>query len=305
MSIRDNSLGPGRLAAVAWTPLDGTGLDFLQAEQVSDQVDSARTVAKAVLRAIECAVNQGACTFTLSDLSGFGLISALPTGEDTADEWAAFMSQALGVDLAASQSDNLNGWRRTAEALQGYAAELASRLSPNGGADGGGGVTHANGRWYANGQVLSLLDLFTAVRVNRLANYDDSIDGYVEEIRDNQRRLAAAREWGSTLRAMKPSKSDGKAQLDQATVSDFKRRWNIDPLSITTKAIVGSDKTRDAWDAWLSELKAFIDKTDTQNQTLKGLIDQKSNRRGEVIEAMSNFAGKESKTGSRFASNLG
>jgi hypothetical protein len=177
-----------------------------------------------------------------------------------------------------------------------------------------GGVSHANGQWYANGQALSLLDLFTALRVNQLVNYDDSIEGNVNLMTQNQTLLNAARAWGSFLRAKKPSniQQDGKSPTAALTWDDvitFKLEYpSIDPIGTFTpkaKDNLGTSEPSTVWDTWLTQLKSYIDLKDTDNQTLKGQIDQKYNRRSEVIDAMVSFARKESKTGSNMASSLG
>lgn len=302
----NNTQGIGQLASVAWTPLDGTGLSAQDRSVVDNQVRAATTVAEALRSAAMAAVNLGWSSFRLDDLAALGQLSTLATGEDTPAEWASFIGQALGTAMSATSADSLNDWRRVADAMQGYAALQASRRNPAGGADGAAGVTHANGQWYANGQALSLLDLFTAARVNRLANYDDSIDGYLQELQDNQRLLKAAREWGSILRNKKPADSTSTATLTQAEVDAFALKWGIQPVqTFTSKAQVGSAQKATQWDIWLTQLKSYVDFKDTNNQTLQGQIDQKANRRSEVIEAMTSLAKKESKTGSLMATALG
>lgn len=304
--ITNNPQGIGQLASVAWTPLDGTGLSAQERSVVDDQVSAATAVADALREASKAAINLGWSSFRLDDLATLGQLSTLATGEATPAQWASFIGQALRTTVSAASADSLNDWRRVADAMQGYAALQASRRDPSGGADGAAGVTHANGQWYANGQALSLLDLFTAARVNRLANYDDTIDGYLQELQNNQRLLKAAREWGSLLRNKKPADSAATATLTQAEVDAFAQKWGIQPIqTFTDKALVGVAKKATEWDIWLTQLKSYVDLRDTDNQTLQGQIDQKSNRRSEVIDAMTSFVKKESKTGSMMATALG
>jgi hypothetical protein len=308
MSI-NNTQGAGRVASVAWTPLDGTGLSAQERATVDDRVDASGEVVSALLAAAKQAVNRGWSSFRLDDLAALGQLKILATGDESAADWAAFIGKALGATLSAADAYSLNDWKRTADAMQGYAAMQASRRNPAGGADGDGGVTHANGQWYANGQALSLLDLFTAARVNLLANYDDTIDGYLQELQDNQRLLKAAREWGSILRNKKPTGGgdpEPKTTLTSADVAAFKWQWSIDPIqTFTNNAQVGVASKAEQWDIWLTQLTSYVDLKDTANQTLQGQIDQKANRRSEVIEAMTSFAKKESKTGSLMAAALG
>lgn len=307
MTISENTLGIGRLATVAWTPLEGTGLDARELNVVDQQVDAARQVADALLAAAKGAFNLGWTSFRLDDLQALGQLGTLATGDATADEWAAFIGSSLGIELSAGDGNSFNGWRRIADEMQRYAALQASRRNPAGGADGDAGVTHANGQWYANGQALSLMDLFTAVRVNRLVTYDESIDGDIQDLQENQRRLNAAREWGSMLRAGKPRDADSTGMVTSGMTNEFIAKWGIDPVGTFTPSLSGQLNTNvkgTQFDIWLNQLKAFIDKTDSSNQIIQSQIDQKSKRRSEVTDAMTSFAGKESKTGSLMASNL-
>lgn len=307
MTITDNTLGVGRLASVAWTPLDGTGLSGSALARINQQIDASEHVSDALLQAVKAAVHQGWSSFGLEALVDLGLLSTLPTGENSAAEWASFIHQWLGTTLSTQDRLGLNEWKRIAERMQGEAALQASKRNPSGGAVDRGGVTHANGQWYANGQALSLLDLFTAVRVNRLANYDDAIDGYVQELKENQRRLTAAHEWASTLRARRPPNATDTSSIPASLREDFISQWGFDPVETLTPSLsgqFGKSLKSNSWDIWLTEWKAFIDTTDTNNQILQGQIDQKSNRRSEALEAMTAFASKASKTGSLMASNL-
>ncbi|MGA0806566.1 MAG: hypothetical protein ACO3PV_08640, partial [Pseudohongiellaceae bacterium] len=197
MAITTSTSGIGSLTNVAWTPLDGTGLSPQQTDSVSDQVEAAAAIAKALLAAVRSAFNRGMSQFSLDDLAELGHLSTLATGDDTAGEWAAFIGSALRRAPAADQARSFGEWRRMAADLQQYAALQASRRDATWGV--AGGVTHANGQWYANGQALSLLDLFTAVRVNQVANHDDALDGFMRDLEANNRRLTAARAWMALL----------------------------------------------------------------------------------------------------------
>jgi hypothetical protein len=55
---------------------------------------------------------------------------------------------------------------------------------------------------------------------------------------------------------------------------------------------------------WLNDVKAYVDDKDQDNQALQQKLQQKSNRRDEVLEAMVTFASKQSKTGANMAGNL-
>jgi hypothetical protein len=310
VTIIDNTGGFGVLAGVAYTTMQGAGLGNAQQILVDQDAASAWQAADTLLRAVLSAINRDSTTFSLNDLHALGELPQLSAGATTAADWAAFIGRVLGTDLSAAQTDGLNGWRRVASDLQGVAARLASQADPSGGADGGGGVTHANGQWYANGQALSLLDLFTAVRVNQVANYGNSIDGYLEEMQTNQRLLNAARAWGAFLRSHRPApagQDTPTATLTQTQVETFKATWGMDPIATFTpsaKGSLGSAKAATDWDIWLADLKSYVDLKDTDNSTLKGQLDQKYNRQSEIIEAMASFSRKEARTSSKMAASL-
>lgn len=316
MASNTNSNGVGTLAHVAWTPLEGAGLSPAQTTSVTHDVKTALAMAKALLEAANSAFNLGWIRFSLNDLTApNGLAggtyltrtdlrvgTTTSTTDDTPGDWAAFMGRALGSGPATGQARSLGEWRRLAADLQQYAALQASRRDATWGI--AGSVTHAHGQWYANGQALSLLDLFTAARVNQVANHDDALDGFMSEIQANSRRLKAAREWAETIRSVKPA--SGTGTWPAAAETPFTAKWGFNPRTEFHKtAPVTTATSYQTFDIWLNDIKTYIDLKDTDNQKLQQKLTQKENRRGEVLEAMVSFAGNQSKTGSLMAGNLG
>lgn len=313
MAINDLTTGVGTLAHVAWTPLDGTGLSAAQTTSVSSDVKAALAMAKALLEAANSAFNVDWIRFSLNDLAApNGLAggtyltrtnlrvstAASPT-DDTPGDWAAFIGRALGSAPATDQARSLGDWRRLAADLQRFAALQASRRDGTWGV--AGGVTHAHGQWYANGQALSLLDLFTAARVNQVANHDDALDGFMSDLEANNRRLTAAREWGRVL-----SKGDHANTLSSSERNSFKAKWGFDPITFhKTPVIFDSAAAEGRYNTWRDELKVYIDTMDADNQILQQKLQQKQSRRSEVLEAMVSFAASQSKTGGLMAGNLG
>ena len=374
MAINTHTTGIGTLAGIAWTPLDGTGLSPAQRTSVDNDVKAASAMATALLEATKSAFNRDWARFSLNDLAdaaGLGAfaylsrtdlrVSTLATTDDTAADWATFIGRALGSAPATSQARSLGEWRRLAADLQQFAALQASRRDPVTGA--AGGITHANGQWYANGQALSLLDLFTAARVNQVANHEDALDDYMIQIQANGRRLAAAREWkaalsqestystynsgaryysgetaiyngreyaatpfheigsGSSYYDEKRVKwyiqgavptndtywdDTGKVAISSAIKTSFMAKWGFDPVAEFHKTPVTFDSgiASDTLQIYSNDIKAYVDNKDADNQALQQKIQQKSNRRDEVLEAMVSFAGKQAKTGSNMAGNL-
>ena len=318
MAINTHTTGIGTLAGIAWTPLDGTGLSAAQTTSVSADVKAASAMATALLEATKSAFNRDWARFSLNDLAdaaGLGAfaylartnlrVSTAASTDDTPGDWATFIGRAVGSVPATSQARSLGEWRRLAADLQQYAALQASKLDagrdPSLGA--AGGVTHANGQWYANGQVLSLLDLFTAARVNQVANHEDALDDYMIQIQANGRRLAAAREWAAAIRKYQPASGNGTLSSTEKT--NFEAKWGFNPVTEFHKtAPTFGSVVADTFGIWLNDIKAYVDDKDADNQALQQKLQQKSNRRDEVLEAMVSFAGKQSKTGSNMAGNL-
>jgi hypothetical protein len=333
-------------------------------------------MAKALLEAANSAFNVDWVRFSLNDLAApnglaggtyltrtnLRVSTATSTTDDTPADWAAFIGRALGSALAADQARSLGEWRRLAADLQQYAALQASRRDATWGV--AGGVTHANGQWYANGQALSLLDLFTAVRVNQVANHDDALDGFMSDLEANNRRLTAARAWmallanndsystydpnaryyknettvynGSVYQAnpfYSPNPDDlcfydwdrvkwylrgavptdtnywsyaDKFQISSSTRTNFMAEWGFDPIPEFHKTAVVFDTAINAQnrDLYLNDIKAYIDIKNTDNQMLQQRVQQKENRRSEVLEALTSFAGNQSKTGAIMAGSL-
>ena len=322
MAINDNTTGVGTLARVAWTPLEGTGLSAAERGSVTQDAINAEVMAQALLDAANSAFNLGWSRFSLDDLTGVaGLaggaylartnlrLSTTSTADDTAGDWSVFIGQALRSGPAADLARSLGDWRNLAADLQRFAALQASKRNP---ADGSaGGITHSHGQWYANGQALSLTDLYTAVRVNQAANFDDSLDYMVSDLQAINRRVSAAREWASQVRLRKGNGTAillpiGAVFLNSTDAETFKAKWGIDPRTeYHSKNLLTTNTGYEAsWNIWTTDIKAYIDTADKDSQTLQKLLEQKSNRRSEVLEALTSFAGKQSKTGNLMAGNL-
>jgi hypothetical protein len=322
MAINDLTTGIGTLAHVAWTPLDGTGLSTAQRTSVDNDVKAASAMATALLEATKSAFNRDWARFSLNDLAdaaGLGAfaylsrtdlrVSTLAATDDTAADWAAFIGRALGSAPATSQARSLGEWRRLAADLQQYAALQASKFDAGRDPSLGiaGGVTHAHGQWYANGQALSLLDLFTAARVNQVANHEDALDDYMIQIQANGRRLAAAREWAAAIRKHMPATDAGNGTLPELEKTNFVAKWGFNPVTEFHKPATApsfGSVVYQNFNLWLNDIKAYVDDKDQDNQALQQKLQQKSNRRDEVLEAMVTFASKQSKTGANMAGNL-
>ena len=315
MTVTDDTGNFGTLTTVAWREMNGVELDAVGLETVNANVATASTIAEALLDAINGALNLNWQTFSLDDLesgAGLGYLDALsrtqiqtPPANDTAQDWSSFITYALGSGPSANQQQDFNEWRRLADDLQQFSAANASRRST---ADlAWGGVTHANGRWYVNGESVSLGDLYTAVRVNQLYNFDVSQSSIVEDLTENNKLIEAAGAWMALIRSKRPADMDSTASITFADRAQFITDWNIDPDTFTENTQINYDQQQASteFDRWLNDIRSFVDKQDTDNQQLQIELARKSDRRDEVLQATVSFSKSESKTGRLIAGNLG
>ena len=316
MAITENTAGAGALAGVAWTPMEGTRLTAPALAAVNNDVAAATSMAEALLEAANGAFNLGWQTLSLSDLAaGAGLGERLllqrtqlqgSPNQDTPADWSAFLGRALGSAPAPDEPMSLAQWRQLASDLQRFAALQASRRTTSD--QSWGGVAHANGQWFVNGQALSLQDLFTAVRVNQVANLDEYLSGLTNDISANNALLEAAREWTATIRSRQPAGS-ANGQITTADRNSFIAKWGYSPAvfsnSFSNSIVFDSGQSSLTFDIWLNSVKTYIDLKSTENQTLQLELGRKADRRSEAIEAIVSFLGKSDTTGSLMANNLG
>lgn len=293
-----NTLGFGSLASVAWTDMNGTGLSAAELTSVNADIAKSRLIANALLGALQGAVNKDWTSFNLGELFD-------PPDPATAADWATDIGAFTGKSVSPSQNLSLSQWRGIAAELQDHEALQASKRSTSG---QGGGVKNVNGHWYVNGQQLSLLDVYMAVRVNQVANFDDSLNIYISELNDNNKLVKACNDWLNTLRSGKPEKTDIDGTISAAQGTAFSAKWGYDPLSTfmpqygSALPLTGKQLT---WDKWIETTKSYVDAKDTENQTVQQKLEQMTNRRSEVLEGLTSFAKSQSQTGSSFARNLG
>ena len=303
-----NSLGFGSLASVAWTDMSGTDLSAAQLSEVNADIRAASTIAAVLIDAIKGAVKKGWSAFTLDDLSldSFQLTNlrtdTAPTNDDRSLDWATFISGVTGNSLSSSQSLSLSEWRSVASELQDYAYLQASKRDPSG---EGGGIKTVNGKWFVNGQELSLLDAYMAIRVNQVANFDDSLNIYISELNENNRLVKAANEWLSTLRASKPTNTSATSTITQAMRNSFSAVWGFDPYKVFQPKATSTAGVDKVWDTYIEDVKGYVDSKDTENQTVQQKLEQMTNRRSEVLDGLTSFAKAQTQTGSTFARNLG
>jgi hypothetical protein len=291
-----NSLGFGSLASVAWTDMNGTGLTSAQLAEVNTDILTANDIADDLIKVIKNAVK--------GEYTSFSLFQAYARNSPVE---AAFISEITGEDISDRRQLSLNQWRAVAAQLQDHASQQASRRSPSG---EGGGIKTVNGNWYINGQQLSLLDAYMAVRVNQVANFDDSLNIYIAELNANNRLVKAANDWLNTLRTRKTTASlvTGNDRIN------FSSKWGYDPVATFHSSdkpaggvnvdLPSSTETKKV-DGYIDNVRGYVDAKDSSNQTVQQKLEQMTNRRSEVLDGLTSFAKAQTQTGSSFARNLG
>jgi hypothetical protein len=289
--------------------------------EVNTDISAASTIANSLIDVIKGAVKGGLTSFSLSNLAaGYFELTDLRTSpastakDDRPIDWADFITEVTGEDISATKQLSLNQWRAVAAQLQDHASQQASRRSPSG---EGGGIKTVNGNWYVNGQQLSLLDAYMAVRVNQVANFDDSLNIYIAELNANNRLVKAANDWLNTLRTRKGA-TEAPSGNDRRT---FSSKWGYDPVATFHPSdkpagdIIGVSPISSGYvslasetkkiDEYINNVRSYVDAKDSSNQTVQQKLEQMTNRRSEVLDGLTSFAKAQTQTGSSFARNLG
>lgn len=303
-----NQLGFGSLASVAWTEMTGTNLSSTQLAAVNADINNASAIAATLMDVIKSAVRQGWTEFKLTDIAAEAFkatnlrTSTTATNDDTANDWADYIASITGDALSSTQTLSLSQWRGVAAALQDHAAQEASKRNP---ASAGGGVKTVNGNWYLNGQQLSLMDAYMAIRVNQVANFDDVLNVYITDLNENNRLVKAANEWLSQLRAKKPTDTASTSTITAAMRSSFSSVWGLDPYTTFQPKATATAGKDTVWDTFIDDIKGYVDSKDTANQTVQQKLEQMTNRRSEVLDGLTSFAKAQTQTGTTFSRNLG
>lgn len=305
--MANNNLSIGSLSTVAWTDMNGTGLSPADLVDVNAEITAALALAGALLGAINSSINLGQSQFALYSRTGAAPdYLRLVSDPTVASDHAALILRATGIQVADEAPLSLSQWRRVAAGLEDYAALQISKRDPYS-ATSPGGIKNSNGHWYVNGQEVSLLDVYMAVRVNQVANFDDSLNVYIEELNANNRLVKAANEWLNVLRAKKPADSTGTGAAFGTEISDFSSKWGISPTSTfhPSNSLGAGNVRQTVYDGAISGVTSYVEAKDTENQIAQQKLEQMTNRRSEVLEGLTSFVKAQSQTGQSFARNLG
>jgi hypothetical protein len=300
-----NNLGFGSLASVAWTDMNGLSLTTAQSTAVTANKAKAELIANQLQAAIKASVHQEWSQFSLYDFVTANTVSG-QSANVTLSDWSSFIQDAIGVEVTPTKPLSPGQWRQVAAQLQDYAAKEASKRAPS----DGGGIKNINGHWYINGQQVALLDVYMAVRVNQVANFDDSLNIYIEELNSNNTLVKQANDWLAKLRSLKPADTTTQVTWSQVTTKGLEWRSTFNQANYTPQSVFmpNANTTTGNYqrvDTWIEEVKAYVDAKDSDNQTVQQKLEQMTNRRSEVLEGLTSFVKSQSQTGQSFARNLG
>jgi len=212
-------------------------------------------------------------------------------------------------------TDFLNGTSSSAAAafsskLDVWAAKERSRLSTS----HDGGVQVANGKIFVGGKEVSLQDLFYAARMNQLGEVDRGLQGYFNEIAENNIKAKEGDYFVSLLRreGLNPGETIGYSQV-AAIVNKFSSSYGYDPLkrflagvTLPTDASVRATQKYDATTVggWIETAKGWVVDRGADNQIAQLKLEKLNNKRNEILEGVTTFTKSQTQIGQSVARNM-
>lgn len=111
----------------------------------------------------------------------------------------------ISPPITATDKLSFDRWQTILNILTRASYQEASKLTV---ADGGGLKTYG-GRWYANGQEVSYLDITFAVRVNQLFVINDNVTTHLSQLQKNNAKIKLANQISSIVSNLSPTSSSG------------------------------------------------------------------------------------------------
>lgn len=320
--------------------ITGIGLNSDGRQTLRDGQAEAEALAQAVREAITRARNAG--------LDAFAPDSAMlqVPGVSVGDLRVLF-AKVVGLPYRAADQNLIPGlreygpltlaqWSQEADMLASYVAQQGSMLPPG----EGGGLRHALGHWYINGERYTLADLFLTVRMGTLEQTDKALGADLDTLLTNTN---LARELLAVLADMKRRRDLKEAAVvppdpapegfRAATAAVFNARTDFQAfveaskLSLTelmgygTRFKASSDApsylqtSGEAAQAsgtlssadygfTMDELQALFDSVNAENQVKRLKVQSVQNARTAVLEGMSAFLSSTSDQNSKVGRNL-
>jgi hypothetical protein len=212
-------------------------------------------------------------------------------------------------------TDFLNGTSSSGAAalsskLDVWAAKERSRLSTS----HDGGVQVANGKIFVGGKEVSLQDLFFAARMNQLGEVDRGLQGYFNEIAENNLKAKEGDYFVSLLRreGLNPGESIGYSAV-AALVNKFSSSYGYDPLKKflpgTTLPADASVRATQRYDAttvggWIEQAKGWVVDRGADNQIAQLKLEKLNSKRNEILEGVTTFTKSQTQLGQSVARNM-
>jgi hypothetical protein len=318
---------PG-LTAVAVT---GIGLTGQATSTLRNEIEQARSLAQAIEAAIASARQAVRNHFAPDGAEGFlqlpdGLDVAYPVASADASAYGLrvkLFEQVIGRPFSTQDSRvgqpsglpeagelSLSEWSDAVSALNRFAAQAQSRLSP---AEGGGPQT-AEGFWFLNGEPYTLSEVFTAVRMGNLLNLERQIATGLDTINTNSLyardvlsalgdmlriRGNKARQAGNANTATYSATTDFKDVIEKARdgrqrtmaeYEDLARKLNR-PVSYIQEAIdaynAGTSIIAVDYASLINEMRTLFDTLNADNQVQQVRVESIQNARNNVLESLS------------------
>lgn len=300
----------GAINSVTYTSLDGLDLTAAQITATTSKVTTANDISTKLQQAVNSLVYQNLNSASLSQIFN---ASTNPTLAAV----TAFLQTSVGATITPGQPLSLDDLKTLKKALDNFGNLEASKLST----DHGGGIKSINGNFYVNGQQVTIQDVFMAVRVNQLANFEDQINAYMSELQKNNELAKAANEWITTLNTMTPTNTTSavsQAKFLEAQQA-FAAKYKYDPVSrfmptsadgqgttttggITYAKLPSAISTK--MTAFVTDAKNYVTNINTENQTAQTYLDQLNNKRSEVLDSITNFTKSEGQIQQDMSSKL-
>jgi len=318
--------------------ITGIGLNATDRQTLRDWQDRTEALAQAIGESISGARLGGLDAFAPDSAT---LSASLQATGLTSAELRKLFAEIVGhpysaADAAADQSlypglpDHgaltLAQWSQAVQALQVEVARQGSMLPPG----EGGGLRHALGQWYVNGERYTLAELFLTVRMGNLTETDKALETDLNTMLANtnlarellvvlaeMKRLRGQREAAVVPPATEPvfnARTDFQAAVEATKVTlselmDYGSRFKGDSsylqssgasaLASATSTITSAD-----YGYTMDELQALFDSVNAENQVKRLQVQSVQNARMAVLEGMSNFMSGQLLTNQTVGRNL-
>jgi hypothetical protein len=300
----------GAVNSVTYTSLDGLNLSASQITDTTSKVQTASTIAGSFQQAVNALLYQNLDGCSLNELFN-------ANSTPTLAQVTAFLQTNLNASVNPNQMLSIDDLKTLKKALDGYANQEASKLPGN----SGGGIKSVNGSFYVNGQEVTIQDVFMAVRVNQLANFEDQINAYMSELQKNNDLAKAANAWITTLNNLTPTNTTDSITTAcfLSAQEAFYSQYHYDPVArfmptsasgagttnvggVTYAELPTAISTKIS--AYVTDAKNYVTNINSENQTAQTYLDQLNNKRSEVLDSITNFTKSEGQVQQDMSSKL-